>query len=402
MPRPRKGSIVERKVKVKGKNGKIKTRIEIYARVTYMDGGKRKDIWKRAKNRTHANELNKETLKDLDEKGAGFVEASKMTFSQLADYYKKNYIVEPTYVEGRKIAGMRSYKIASLFLQHLQNHFDKYRIKNITYGEIEKYKIMRLTGNTNRGNQRKISSVHRELQLLRRLLNVAVREGWLNRNPFNAGDALINVADERKRKRVLSLDEEYRLLAACEDPRREHLSAIIIAALDTGMRKNEILQLGWSDVDFVKRIITVQAFNTKTMNERQIAITSRLEAELKNLWEKSRWIRELVEKGITLEPQLERAHKMVFSVGDIKHSFTTACRKAGVNDLVFHDLRRTFNTRLAPHMAQTEIMRLTGHTQVQTNFRYVGVEENMLYRAASILEEIQAKNHLNGLEERIN
>jgi integrase len=402
MPRPRKGSIVEREVEVKGKNGKIRKKIVLYARVTYKEGSKRKDIWKRAENRTQANEIIKDLLRSLDERGAGVVEASKMTFAQLADYYKDKYLIEPSYVEGRKIAGMRSHKIAALFLDNLREHFDTYRVKAITYGEIEKYKSKRLKTPTRKDTQRKISSVNRELQLLRRVLNVAVREGWINRNPFSFGDSLINVADEIKRKRVLSLEEESLLLTACDDPKREHLKAIIICALDTGMRKGEIFKLEWGDVDFEKRIITVQAFNTKTMTERQIAMTSRLENELKKIWKELAWVREIKEKGGILDAQIERAYKMVFGLTDIKHSFTTACNIAGITDLHFHDLRRTFNTRLAPYMAQTEIMRLTGHTQVQTNFRYVGVEDSMLYRAASVLDEIQRKNSLNRQEKHIN
>lgn len=402
MPRPRKGSIVEREVKVKGKNGKIRTKIVLYARVTYKEGSKRKDIWKRAENRTQANDIIKELLRSLDERGAGVVEASKMTFAQLADYYKDKYLIEPSYVDGRKIAGMRSHKVAALFLENLREHFDTYRVKAITYGEIEKYKSKRLKTPTRKDTQRKISSVNRELQLLRRVLNVAVREGWINRNPFSFGDSLINVADEAKRIRVLSLEEEELLLTACENTRREHLKVIIIYALDTGMRKSEILKLEWKDVDFENRIITARAFNTKTMTERQVGMTSRLERELKKKWEELAWVRDIKARGGILDDEVERAYKMVFGLTDIKHSFTTACKVAGIEDLHFHDLRRTFNTRLTPHMAQTEIMRLTGHTQVQTNFRYVGVENSMLYRAAAILDEIQEKRALNRLENKVN
>jgi hypothetical protein len=57
--------------------------------------------------------------------------------------------------------------------------------------------------------------VNRELALLRRMLNVAMREGWLMRNPFTAGDPLICLADERKRERILTREEEARLLGAC-------------------------------------------------------------------------------------------------------------------------------------------------------------------------------------------
>lgn len=402
MPRPRKGSIVERVSKTKGKNGKVKTKTVIYARVTYKEGGKRKDIWRRADNRTQANEIIKQLLRDLDERGAGVVEASKMTFSQLAEYFKDKYLIEPSYVDGRKVAGMRSHKVASLFLQNLREHFDTYRVRAITYGEIEKYKAARLATPTRKETQRKISSVNRELQLLRRVLNVALREGWIYRNPFQLGDPLINVADEIKRQRVLSLQEENLLLNACDHPRREHLKPIIICALDTGMRKGEILKMEWGDVDFENRIITIQAFNTKTMSGRQVAMTSRLVRELRQLNENRLEIQKLLEQGVVLDDELSKAYRLVFGVSDIKHSFTSACQQAQITDLHFHDLRRTFNTRLIPFMAQAEIMRLTGHTQIQTNFRYVGVDNAMLHRAATLLDDIQKQREEENIKAIIN
>ena len=75
---------------------------------------------------------------------------------------------------------------------------------------------------------------------MRRLLNIAEREGWILRNPMRSGDPLISIADERKRKRIFTRDEELRLLAACENRYQKHLRPILICALDTGMRRGEI------------------------------------------------------------------------------------------------------------------------------------------------------------------
>ena len=117
-----------------------------------------------------------------------------------------------------------------------------------------------------------------------RMFNIAERERWIISNPFKRGDSLISVADERKRERILSYEEESRLLAACNAPKRKHLKAIILCALDTGCRLGEILQLHWSDIDFAQNIITVRSENTKTIREREVPITSRLQSELENLW----------------------------------------------------------------------------------------------------------------------
>jgi integrase len=122
--------------------------------------------------------------------------------------------------------------------------------------------------------------VNRELEKMRRLLNIAEREGWILRNPMRSGDPLISMADERKRERIVTREEELRLLGACENRYRKHLRPILICALDTGMRRGEIFGLKWSDVDFEERVLTIRAFNTKTMQERQVSLTTRLMIEL--------------------------------------------------------------------------------------------------------------------------
>jgi integrase len=62
---------------------------------------------------------------------------------------------------------------------------------------------------------RSIATANRDLALLRRMLNVAKREGWIISNPFNMGESLISVADEKKRERILTRPEESSLLDAC-------------------------------------------------------------------------------------------------------------------------------------------------------------------------------------------
>src|SRR5690242_16973646 len=109
------------------------------------------------------------------------------------------------------------------------------------------------------------------------------REGWILRNPFDAGDSLISLADENKPERILTREEEVKLLAACDTPQRAHLIGILICALDTGMRQGEIFSLRWRDVDVENRLFNIQAFHTKTMKERQVAITTRLAIELERL-----------------------------------------------------------------------------------------------------------------------
>ena len=213
--------------------------------------------------------------------------------------------------------------------------------------------------------------------MLRRMLNVAERQGWILRNPFAAGDSLISLADENKRERILTREEEIKLLAACDTPQREHLKGILICALDTGMRQGEIFSLRWRDVDFENRFVTIQAFHTKTMKERQVAITTRLAIELERL-----------KASAPDDP-----NGLVFGILDnVKRSFTTARSKAGLNDLRFHDLRHTAATRLVgAHIPLSEVGRVLGHSQANTTYRYVNANVEMAKRAAAALDAFNAE-----------
>jgi len=261
-------------------NGSVNTRI--LARVGHTDDqGKRRDIIRVATSRTDAREKIKEILDDLEERNGKTIDAARMTFGDLAKYFETHYLKEAEYVEGRKVEGVRSRKPAQAAVNALKQYFGKQRLQSLSYGDIRSYRAARLKEPT-RGDlarhrhalkhdrkaelnvTRTIATVNRELSKLRRMLNIAQREGWIKQNPFAAGESLISLADERKRERILTREEERLLLNACT-AHREHLRPILICAIDSGMRQGEILSLKWRDVDFEHGLISIQAYNTKTM-----------------------------------------------------------------------------------------------------------------------------------------
>jgi integrase len=215
------------------------------------------------------------------------------------------------------------------------------------------------------------------LEKLRRLLNIAVQQGWLLSNPFARGKSLISRADEVQRERVLSRDEETRLLAAIDaEPKRDHLKGIALIALDCGLRRGEILTLIWNDVDLIRRTITVRAFNTKTARSRAVAMTARVYDDLA-----SRYF------SATRE-----AHERIFAVRDVKRSFRSACRKAGISDFRLHDCRHTFITRsIRAGLTPMEMMRLSGHTTISSLYRYANLDSDAMYRAAAALDAQRAE-----------
>jgi integrase len=367
MPRQRTGSIRTRIVI----DDKGKPRTVLYARVCYTDkNGKQKSIERKAKSRTDAHALIKAILRELDDGGEKRLDAARMTFTDLASYFETNYLQPPEYVGDRKVSGLRAYKENRRLKEVLVSYFQDARISDITHGDLKTYKARRLKTATIHGGQRSITSVNRELALLRRILNVAQTQGWIIRNPFQMGDSLISTADEVKRERVLSREEEARLLAACTG-KRAHLRTILICALDTGMRKRELFTLVWSDVDLIGREISLRAFNTKTAKRRTVPMSNRLARELSYLH--------------TIN-QPSPADLVFGIIQTVKKGFASACKAAGIADFRFHDARHTCATRLiAGGMQIAEAARILGHTNLTTTYRYVNATPETVTRAADIL-----------------
>src|SRR6266545_488819 len=368
MPRQRRGSFHE-------DSGKL------YARISYIDpSGKRRFKDRQVKNKTEGWKVIDQLYRELDTHGAESLDASRLTFNQLADHLEKHYLIPPEYVNGRKVAGKRSYKDDLGILKVLRDYFGRMELRKITWGKIERFKISCLKTPTRRGEQRSIARINRELSLFRHAFKIAIGEGWLHSNPFVGPKPLIHTADEVKRNRLLERGEEHRLLEACQGP-RSHLRPIIICAIDTGMRRGEIFKLKWFDLNWSgdsvnireTRAVKVQEFNTKTLRARTVPITKRLKAELQVLWEKS-------EQG---------SDDLVFGItNNISNGFETACDQAGIENLRFHDLRRTFGTRLAKSGVPIhEISRLLGHTNLETTFRYLGLTDDSVENAAAVLDK---------------
>jgi integrase len=347
-----------------------------YARMTFTDDhGKRRNIKRRALDEKDANKILKGLLREVEDNGEKGLDGARMSFDDLADYFEKMYVKPAEYVDGRKVAGLRSAVKALSLLKTLRAYLGNKRLPALSYGEIEHYKLTRLKTPTRSKGQRSIASVNRELAMLRRMLNVSVREGWIQKNPFSMGDTLISPADEQKRERILSREEEARLLAACTG-RRAHLRPIIIAAIDTGCRKGELLKMRWRDVDFTEGVITIVAFNTKTMRARQVSMTARLSDELRLLWEASS----------------RDTGALVFGfVDNVKKSFTGARVESGLDNLRFHDLRHTHGSRLDElGFSLAKIGAQLGHTQVQTTLRYINRDKSAVRQVAQALDVFNA------------
>jgi integrase len=386
--------------------GGVKTiKGNLYARIQWIDEvtGKRKEKLRRAANRTEARKIIKEMVAELENHGEETLQSDKLTFAKLAAEYESKKLVEATFANGIKVAGKRSIMPSRSALKPLIAHFGRMVVRNIKTSDIEAYKTKRLRTpvetKTRKGVEtrpRKISSVNRELEHLRAIFNFAKVDGLILRSPFEVkGNSLIVKSAEKNRDRVLSREEEGRLLEAC-GPRtvtyerngkqitmretgesRKYLRALIVVAVDTGARRGELFKLQWKDVDLISGTITIQASNSKTERARIIGLTSRAKNELNDLWEVSIMDKESLVFGVT---------------STIKNAWKKLCEIAGIDDLNFHDLRHTATTRMinagVPH---TEVMKITGHSQIVTFLRYLNLSNESLVRSANMLDNYLAE-----------
>lgn len=361
-----------------------------YGRVRWTDeetGKERDKKFPPAKTKTEADTLVENFKNELKAHGGKIVDASKMRFAQLAKTYQERKLFLAKIVNGRKVGGVKSVAPALAALAALTDHFGKRRIKTITHSDVETYKLHRLDTPTIHGKQRQISSVNRELELLRAILRFAIREGWLVRSPFELGAPLISKDDETKRERVLSYDEEHRLLAAFTG-RRAHLLPLFYTAVDTAARRGELFKLRWKQVDFASCIINIIAENSKTARPRKIGMTRRVYDELLRLWNES--------------PQ--DPNGLVFGVtSTVKTAWKSACEEAGIEGLVWHDLRHSGITRMVQTGSPTTfIQKVSGHTQEKTFSRYVNPTNEHITDIADALTMLNDESKTQNAPEMIN
>jgi integrase len=352
----------------------------LYARLQYQDEtGKWREKLKPISDKRTANRVVEEMRRELEVHGEESLHSDKLTFRELATEYEKVEMIEPVYSNGFKIEGKRSLDSMQYYLKTLLAHFAHKPIRSIKPTDIEFFKSKRLKEPTKHGNPRKIASVNRELALLRTMLNFAVQNSWLIQNPFQKSKGIIATSAEVARDRVLSFEEETRLFTVCRG-KRSHLKALLICALDTAMRRGEIFKMKWEEVNFELNEIHIPQTNTKTEDARIVGITPRLRNELELLWKTSPKDKSMLVFGIT---------------SNIKTSFTSACKEVNITDFRFHDCRHTATTRMiasgSPH---TEVMKITGHTQLKTFLRYLNITTETATRVANNLSDYLAERRM--------
>jgi integrase len=229
-----------------------------------------------------------------------------------------------------------------------------------------------------RTGQVSVFTVANELTVLRHMLRLGRRWGYLSQVPE------IDMPKKPEgRRRFLDETEIGRLLEACRESRNPYLTAITTLALNTGMRKAEILGLEWARVDLSTSRLTL--YKTKSGKPRGIPIN-----------------RAVYDALVALEPEQARRAGLVFTRrdgaawGQIRSAFAKALERAGIKGFRFHDLRHTAASHLVMRGASLkDVQELLGHSDLKMTQRYAHLSPAHLRGAVDRLEGL-ARGHING------
>ena len=245
----------------------------------------------------------------------------------------------------------------------LGSFFGKHNLADINAPMIEQYKQKRISEPTLRNKPRSPSRVNKELAVLSKILTMACEADLITAKPKIR---LFKVSSERIR--YLTDEEETRLLEALDNC--NWLQSIVIFALHAGMRRGEIFNLQWFDVDFARLLIKVR--NTKSGKDRSIPMNQTVKALLESLPKTNGYV----------FPSPKTGGKLT----DLKRKFDEARTKAEIVNLRFHDLRHTFATRMANAGVDIfTLAELLGHSDIRITKRYAHGTEETKRRAVEIL-----------------
>lgn len=292
--------------------------------------------------RKRLDETQKEVI--LGHKQMTKIKLSDFALGVYCEYMKTN--LRSWYREQRRVRG-------------IIKHFDNKFLNEITSQDIERFKQQRLSYS-------KPATANRDVVRLKNLFKMAIQWGYAVNNP--ARDVRL-MPENNARLRYLTRAEYDRLLIFAP----EELKPLITIAIYTGMRKGELTNIKWTDIDFEKGLITVP--NTKNNQPRYIPMNSIVRDTINNVTK-----------------NLNSPYLFVSKYGTQYHGFDDTFRnvlkRAGISGVCWHTLRHSFASWLAEEGATPqELQNLLGHKTLNMVLRYAHLSPNCLKERVQKLVE---------------
>lgn len=220
------------------------------------------------------------------------------------------------------------------------------------------------------------STINREISILSASINYAIKRwGWNIANP--ASGLYLKIPEGRLR--WLTPHEAALLLQAARESKAPHLYDFIVLALNTGMRRSEILRLEVAKIDLQAKKIHLEGSDTKSGKRRVIPLNERALSAIRSRlqWNDS--------NGVTgTRLFIQQNGKPVVQINT---AFRNAVIASGIEDFRLHDLRHTFASWLVQEgVPLPEVRDLLGHSSIKQTERYAHLAPGLLHKAVSVLD----------------
>ncbi|EOE7413474.1 TPA: tyrosine-type recombinase/integrase [Pseudomonas aeruginosa] len=271
------------------------------------------------------------------------------------------------------------------------------RLNEISQRDLESQRMAWLkAGNTD-------STANRKMASMRGALSRAIEWGFLTEHPMTRLKQL--KTDRKGRIRYLLPDEEARLRQALDDRQEtiraerdsankwreerhkarlpdlrevafpDHLKPLVLLSLNTGMRRGEVFNLTWADIDLKNKLITVEGDTSKSGQTRHIPMNKETMTSIEG-WRK----------------QHPRNSGYVFPGKDgkrldnVKKSWDALLKLARIEGFRWHDLRHTFASKLVMAGVPLNTVRdLLGHSDLAMTLRYAHLAPDSKAAAVELL-----------------
>jgi len=292
--------------------------------------------------------------KNAIKEGKGVPEVKRIknhTFKELSEEYMK-------FAERQ-----RSYNSKKFLIAHLEAKLGPLPLRRISTMLIEQFQTEELQA------KKKPATVNRYIATLSHMFTKAAQWNMVEEAALKQIRNVKMLPENNRRLRYLSKEECTRLVNSCAP----HLRPVVITALNTGMRRGEILGLTWDRVDLQNSLILLDI--TKNGERREIPINSTLRETFKGL------VRRLDNPHVFYDPATGKR------LQDVKRSFSTALRRAKILDFHFHDLRHTFASHaVMAGVDLTTLKELLGHKTLTMTLRYSHLAPGHKVAAVELLD----------------
>ncbi len=302
----------------------------------------------------------------MEIRGGKYREPRKDPFDSLVERYeqmkkdKKGYVSEKTYIK------------------RVREYFKGRTMQDIGVQDVEDFKAYLVGLPTRSKKARSGEDVNHHLNCLRAILNRAIILEWIEKNPA-LGGKVERFPVSPGRNEWLTEKQVENLLEACHP----HLYPIVLCALETGMRKSEILGLRWRDIRDGQIYLTGD--RTKNGKPREIPVSAKLAEEFGRLQRQRETAKvALVTDLVFTSPRRRTIKKkgllevITGPMVDIRSAWDTAKKKAGIPPgFRFHDLRHTTASWLKMGGADDyTVMEILGHSDHKMMKRYAHLSQD--------------------------